>query len=227
MNGKFVLNDQNGRVLIVRHAQSSANAGGRTSDPATIPITELGRSQAECVADLFSHPPGLIVVSSYLRTMQTAQPLMRRFPNVPVEEWPVQEFTYLDPAICRGTTYAERKGLVDAYWEALDPQLRNGDLCETFSGFIERIAGVRARLQRQVLNRCTVVFTHGYVMKALIWLQLYPVAQIRRGEMAAFDSFRRRLSTLNCCVLHDEVLGTGLRLTTTPANCLPDNLKIE
>jgi hypothetical protein len=64
-------------------------------------------------------------------------------------------------------------------------------------------------------------------MKALIWLQLSPVTQIRRGEMAVFDSFRRRLSIPNCCVLHDEMLGTELRLTTTPANCLPDNLKTE
>jgi broad specificity phosphatase PhoE len=100
-----------GNVLIVRHAQSAANAGGRTSDPAAIPITGLGRSQAQCVRNLVPVPPDVIVVSSYIRTVQTAEPLTSRFPNVSVQEWPVQEFTYLDPALCASTTYSERKAL--------------------------------------------------------------------------------------------------------------------
>jgi 2,3-bisphosphoglycerate-dependent phosphoglycerate mutase len=227
MNSASLLNDRNGGILIIRHAQSSANAGGRTSDPASIKITEMGLAQAEYVASLFSHPPGLIVLSSYLRTRQTAEPLMRRFPAVPVEEWPVQEFTYLDPAICRGTTYTERKGLAEAYWAALDPKRRNGARCESFACFIERVADLRIRLQRQISGQGAVVFTHGYVMKALIWLEEFPVTEIGRREMAAFDCFRRRLPTPNCCVIHGQILGTELRLTTTPANYIADHLKTE
>lgn len=150
---------------------------------------------------------------------------MHRFPNVPVGEWPVQEFTYLDPAICSGTTYSERKGLVEAYWEALDPQLRDGGRCESFTTFIERVAEVRTRLQSTVSDRRSVVLTHGYVMKALIWLQQFPIERIGRAEMAAFDSFRRSLSTPNCCVIHGDIVETGLRLTPTPTVCLPDSLK--
>jgi len=43
---------EGGRIFIVRHAQSAANAGGRTADSATIPITDTGNRQAQRVADL-------------------------------------------------------------------------------------------------------------------------------------------------------------------------------
>ncbi|MCU1239115.1 MAG: Histidine phosphatase superfamily (branch 1), partial [Candidatus Solibacter sp.] len=34
------------RIYIVRHAESSANAGGRSSDETSIPITTTGARQA-------------------------------------------------------------------------------------------------------------------------------------------------------------------------------------
>src|ERR1700683_2871508 len=87
---------ERGRIFIVRHAQRAANAGGRTSDPAAIPITDTGIRQAQCVADLVAERPSVITVSRYLRTAQTAEPLLRRHSDVPVEQWRVEEFTYLD-----------------------------------------------------------------------------------------------------------------------------------
>ena len=77
-----------GRIFIVRHAQSDANAGGRTTGPATVQITETGIRQAQYVADLVSERPVLIAISRYLRTAQTAAPLLLRYPGVPIEEWP-------------------------------------------------------------------------------------------------------------------------------------------
>lgn len=38
---------QRGRIFVVRDAQSAANAGERTVDPATIPITDQGARQAQ------------------------------------------------------------------------------------------------------------------------------------------------------------------------------------
>src|ERR1700738_4538443 len=63
--------EEDGRIFIVRHAESAANAGGRTADPATIPITETGARQAQQVANVISTRPAVIVVSRYLRTVQT------------------------------------------------------------------------------------------------------------------------------------------------------------
>ena len=70
---------------LVRHGESAANAGTATTDPATIPLTPRGHDQAERVAVALSERPDLIVVSPYLWTRETAEPAMRRFPDVPVE----------------------------------------------------------------------------------------------------------------------------------------------
>jgi hypothetical protein len=47
------------------------------------------------------------VTSPHLRTQQTTAPTIERFPDVPVEVWPIEEFTYLQPlaetARCRQT----------------------------------------------------------------------------------------------------------------------------
>ncbi len=94
MNGSAFAqeNCERGRIFIVRHARSAANAGERTPDTAAIPITDTGVRQAQCVADLLSERPSVIVVSRYLRTVQTGAALLRRYPGVAVEQWPVEEF---------------------------------------------------------------------------------------------------------------------------------------
>jgi len=79
------------RRWLIRHGESAANAGAVTTDPATIPLTEAGRDQARSIATTITRKPDLIVVSFYLRTQQTAEPSMRRFPDVLVETWPMQE----------------------------------------------------------------------------------------------------------------------------------------
>ena len=77
------------RINFFRHGESISNAGAATSDPASIPLTDCGRNQAEQIAQSYEARPTLIVVSSYQRTWQTAAPVIARFPEVPVEEWPV------------------------------------------------------------------------------------------------------------------------------------------
>ena len=50
------------------------------------------------VATDWGETPSLIVTSLFLRTQQTAAPTIERFPDVPVEVWPIEEFTYLQPS---------------------------------------------------------------------------------------------------------------------------------
>src|ERR1700679_3079279 len=97
------------RILLVRHGQSLANSGERTSDPDTNPLTELGRSQARSFVDRLDCKPTLFIVSPFLRAQQTAAPLRQKFPDVPVEEWPIQEFTFLEPSQHRDTNEIERE----------------------------------------------------------------------------------------------------------------------
>lgn len=84
-------------VRLIRHAQSAANAGLATTAPDSIPLTELGRTQAQILADHIASPPDLIISSPFERAIHTALALANRYPPVPLEIWAVEEFTYLSP----------------------------------------------------------------------------------------------------------------------------------
>lgn len=91
-------------VRLIRHGESSANAGHASDDPHLIDLTDLGRQQALEIAASFQEQPDLIIHSPMHRAVMTAMPTMQRFPGVPVLEMDIQEFTYLDPLRCKGTT---------------------------------------------------------------------------------------------------------------------------
>ena len=61
-------------IILVRHGQTEANAAGLLQGRVDLPLTELGRRQAEAAAGVL--PPGARIVSSPLRrAVQTAQVL--------------------------------------------------------------------------------------------------------------------------------------------------------
>jgi broad specificity phosphatase PhoE len=77
------------RVIFIRHGQSTGNAGIPCSDLALLELTKLGWRQSREVAESWTKTPDLIVTSPYLRTQQTAAATIERFPDVPVEVWPI------------------------------------------------------------------------------------------------------------------------------------------
>ena len=155
------------KLTLIRHAESEANAGYATSDPADICLTELGKRQAIELAQQFNEPPDLILVTSYKRTQQTAQPLIEKFPLTPVEVWPLHEFTFLSPASCKNTTVQDRLPMVQQYWERCDPFFVHGEGAESFEQFSKRVAESMKVLTR--LNKGDVLaFTHGQVMRLLL-----------------------------------------------------------
>ena len=173
---------------LVRHDESAANAGAVTADPASIPLTEAGRDQARAIATMITRRPDLIVVSPYLRTRQTAAPSLERFPDVPVETWPVQEFTYLSPGRCVGTTAAQRRPLVEAYWQRCDASAVDGEGAESFTAMLQRVRALRERLATHPAG-FILVFMHGQIMQGLRLLTLYPDLddQMLMARFLAFD----------------------------------------
>lgn len=179
-------------VLLVRHGESAGNAGLATEDAASTELTELGKQQAQAVAAGLPGAPALFVVSSYARAQRTAEPSLARFPHVPVEVWPVHEFTYLAPHVYVGTTVSERQPEVEAYWAAADPHHVAGEGSESFAGFLARVADVRARLERGPRTP-VVMFSHKKFLNALLWSWLAgePVVSARR--MARYRGFDRAM----------------------------------
>jgi 2,3-bisphosphoglycerate-dependent phosphoglycerate mutase len=164
------------RILLVRHGQSVANAGGKTADHITNPLTDLGRMQSRDLADRLDCKPTLFVVSPFLRAQQTAEPLRKRFPDVPVEEWPIQEFTFLEPARYTNTCEEDREPHAVAYWQGQDPAYIDGPGAESFVQFLDRARETIDRLVRANPGGCIVIFTHGFFMQAFRLVLLFPNA---------------------------------------------------
>jgi probable phosphoglycerate mutase len=159
------------KTLYIRHAQSEANAGGRTIDPGSIAITEIGYAQSVLLAQEISQQPDLIIVSPYIRTQQTALPLTQKYPNCPMEVWPLHEFTFLSPIICRNTTPKDRRPLVEKYWKSCDPDFIHGEGAESFNQFRKRISEAINDINALKLNN-VIVFTHEQVMLLIKLMQL-------------------------------------------------------
>ena len=128
---------QTKRIWLIRHAESVSNVGMSTSDPATISLSPKGFEQANSIVQKFTGCPELIVTSPHIRAKQTAEPLIKNYPNVLHEEWGVQEFTYLSPAKCQNMTRDERLPMVKRYWELSNPLYCDGPGAESFSEFIK------------------------------------------------------------------------------------------
>jgi 2,3-bisphosphoglycerate-dependent phosphoglycerate mutase len=97
-------------LWLVRHGESEANAGDVTGDRDSPPLTAVGRDQATRVASAFPAAPDRVVLSPYVRAIQTAGPLLARFPAVLVESAAVQEFAYLAAHRHQGTDAAAGSG---------------------------------------------------------------------------------------------------------------------
>jgi broad specificity phosphatase PhoE len=186
-------------VWFVRHSESVANAGGRTREAPTYPLSELGFRQAEQLARDLHIEPELIIVSPYLRAQQTAGPAIRRFEKARVEQWEVHEVQYLDPAVCVDTTQDERRDLSRAYWERADPN-HAAPGAESFAGFIARARGAMERLARR-RERRTFVFSHGQFMSAVAWLTLTRPSAIDSEAMRRYHQFIHGTAVPNCAIL--------------------------
>ena len=173
------------RVVWIRHGESTANAGLATDNPAGIELTEKGWEQARAVAAAWDEAPALIVVSPFLRTQQTAQPMRERFPAVPVDEWAIEEFTYLEPSRWNGSTSQDRRATVRAYWESNDPEYRDGPGAESVTDLLARADAALRKLEGLAERiPLVVLFSHSQLMHA---------AQIQAMQPAATAAEKMRM----------------------------------
>lgn len=189
-------------VWLIRHGQSRANAGEVTTAPGAAGLTDMGRRQAECVAAAIPARPARVIVSPYPRTRQTAEPALARFPGVAVEEWPLQEFTYLLPARYHGTTLEQRRPMVAEYWDRLDPDYVEGPGSESFLDMLGRVEAALERLGS--LDGLTLLYSHGQIMRAFFLLLFQGHLDWRRDPdraMTMFRGLRTGLLIPNACIL--------------------------
>lgn len=187
-------------IRLIRHAESLANAGAATSTPKDIPLSGTGHDQARKLADSITDRPERIILSPYIRTHETARPLLIRFPDCPVETLSIQEFTYLAISRCRETTREQRRPMVEEYWNRSDPFYCDGDQAESLAelvgracGFLRNIPGLEGEL--------IFVFTHEQFIKTVIWEVLQMGPTIDAEMMAGFYKFSTSFAIPNTGVM--------------------------
>jgi len=155
------------KTWLVRHGQSTANAGVATADNAEAPLTDLGIAQADAVAARVDRQPDLLIVSPYRRARATAEPIAARWPNARREIWPIAELNYLSPERCANTTARSRKPLADDYWRRCDPAYIDGPGAESFAQFMNRVRTFHDRLL-ELSEGFVVAVGHGQFFRAFL-----------------------------------------------------------
>jgi probable phosphoglycerate mutase len=154
------------RLVLARHAETDANIRlVLDSLPPGPPLTELGRRQADELADALAvEPVAGVYASTALRTQQTAQPIAQRH-GLPVEITAGLHEVFMGDL--EGTTGEESLLAFIAVAKAwsvgeLDRAIPGGESAlDAIGRFTDAIGGIRARHSHGVV----VVVTHGAVLQ--------------------------------------------------------------
>ncbi|HRJ49258.1 MAG: histidine phosphatase family protein [Phycisphaeraceae bacterium] len=181
------MNQPRVEVWWIRHGESVRNAGQRTRDTYSAPITPLGREQARLAAARLTRRPDLLLHSSFLRARQTAAAISDRFPMSRVESWDIHEFHCLCDERTRDTTRMERDPMVAEYWDRGDPDHVSGVGAESFRGFIARVDRTIERL-RSVGPSWVVACSHQQFIQGVV----FRLSRHAPGEGVGVDRERMR-----------------------------------
>ena len=163
-------------IFLIRHAESEANINGRTLSHASITLSENGKRQAKqlCV----SLPQiDYVIISKYLRTYQTAEPILQKYRITAEIDGNIHEFSYLSERKCANTNLDDRKEWVKAYWEKMDCDYRDGDDAESFTDLYIRVQLFHKKLrqlEKEYAEKNLVIFTHGQFLRLLLTLKDRP-----------------------------------------------------
>jgi probable phosphoglycerate mutase len=153
--------------LLIRHAESTWNAGGRWQGHGDPPLTARGRAQAIALAGrLTGEGIHLLIASDLVRSAETAAILGARWGLVPRHDARLRE---IDIGAWTGLTreqIAEREAHLLARFEAEDPEARPGG-GETRREIRARVRGAVAELAAAHRGRCLALVTHLGVIRAL------------------------------------------------------------
>jgi broad specificity phosphatase PhoE len=154
MKGEYIM------IYMVRHGQSASNAGGITTCASDICLSEKGWQEARGFAQEVDKKPDMIIVSPFLRAQQTSEPLLEKFPDVPVEVWDVQEFIFLGDASYVNTTNLERRKWDAEYFAKDDPDYAHGEGGESFNQMMQRVDAFLEKAKSIDEDKYVLVFSH-------------------------------------------------------------------
>lgn len=158
-------------IYFIRHAESEANINIKTQSHADICLSTHGEKQALA---LCTQLPKIdrIIVSTYLRTQQTALPLAQKY-HLNLEVNPlIHEFSYLSVRKCVNTNMQERKAWANDYWQKMAVDYQDADDAESFIQLYQRVAlfiqDLKHLSQQDAQQRNIAIFSHGQFLKLLM-----------------------------------------------------------
>ena len=129
-----------------------------------------------------------MIVSKYLRTQQTAAPILEKYGlSLEVDEH-LHEFSYLSERKCANTNLNDRKAWVNAYWERMDYQHRDADDAESFEDLYLRVQAFQEKLKiltPHYVKKNLAVFSHGQFLQLLI-MQIQQPRSLTKELMKQF-----------------------------------------
>lgn len=177
-------------IYLIRHAQSVGNANGRTRSHASIELTDEGKQQAQALTLTLPHADR-ILISPFLRTLQTAEPTLLR-DQIKPEVMNIEEFSYLSDTKFQNTTLDERMPYVKRYWSDAEIDYLDADDAESFRTFYARVQDFIIFLDKAKSNytqKNMLVFTHGQFL-TLFKLIAYDQRALSKELM---QDFRQRM----------------------------------
>ena len=190
------------KIYLIRHAQSQSNAGQAVRPNHAINLTDVGKTQAQALADWLtdhiSEPVTEIFVSQYLRTQQTAQPYLQRTKRTAIVIDELHEFNFLDFDTIKDLSFDDIRVIADDFWQQHSAH-RASELTDSFEHFVARVQKVRAYFDA-LPDGTYLVFTHGMWIGMLIW-QLLLGDSPRLYNMKKFREFELATRPKNCEVL--------------------------
>ncbi|EKQ66645.1 fructose-2,6-bisphosphatase [Leptolyngbyaceae cyanobacterium JSC-12] len=186
-------------VWLIRHGESESNAGLPTEKLTEFTqLTPKGHRQAESLLQVVTKPD-LIVTSPYIRTKQTAQPILAQFPDCPQVEWQVQEFDYLSLPP-QTTSRSKILELCKAYWQQRDPFYVDGEGAESFASLMHRVRQMFQQI-RQLDGKQVLVFSHAGFIRAVLWSALTQQTEITPKGMERFCYFIQSMRIPNAAIV--------------------------
>ena len=86
---------------------------------------------------------------------------------MPVEVWPIQEFTYLQPSHWNGTRSSERMPYLERYWAKPIQLSAMARVPRVFSTLLQRAKAALERLTAMPDDALVYVFSHGQFIQAV------------------------------------------------------------
>ncbi|MBI2102560.1 histidine phosphatase family protein [Candidatus Woesearchaeota archaeon] len=153
------------KLIIVRHGETDWNSLELCQGHANIPLNGAGLRQAEQVAQRFtSETIDLAFASDLERAVQTAQLILARHPNVPVEY--TRQLRERDYGVYEGKTYSEfRRGIVES---GIPSHLFQPERGESLVNVQRRALSFYDNLFLQYPSKTIMVVAHGGVIQSLL-----------------------------------------------------------